>query len=175
MSVLEEKKQFIVMVVGLSGAGLKTGINILEDSGIHCIDNLPIGLIYPAITVLTKDRSLYDSGIGFGVHVREKESIDSYTKFIAELNKDYHLDMIFLTASDEVLESRYSANRRKHPFLKPGQKILEAIKQERLLLKPIAAIADLVLDTSQLSPQQLGQLLEERYHKGRLQRRLYVS
>jgi UPF0042 nucleotide-binding protein len=64
--------------------------------------------------------------------------------------------LIFLEASDEILVRRFSETRRPHP-LKPGGSLAEGIKEERRLLAPIKRLADVVLDTSDMTVHELRQ------------------
>ncbi len=83
--------------------------------------------------------------------------------------------MVFLVANEETLANRYGATRRPHPFLTEGESLTEAIKKERELISPVEWEADVVIDTSGLSPHQLARHIEARYLGEVPPRSLYVT
>lgn len=169
-----DRKPLIIFVTGISGAGLKTGVNALEDSGVYCIDNLPLEMINPTLQLIEKETITLDGGVAFGLHIRASKDIDAFLELHSQLKTKYLLDVLFLTAEDSVLELRYSANRRRHYFLKEGRRLQEAFAFEKSLKASLEAKADIVIDTSQLSPHQLTRMIEHRYKDHVVQRNLYV-
>ncbi|MFK7823898.1 MAG: RNase adapter RapZ [Oligoflexales bacterium] len=169
-----KQKPLIIFVTGISGAGLKTGINALEDSGVYCIDNLPLEMIKPTLQLIEKETIISQGGVAFGIHVRAARDIDAFLELHSQLMTNYRLDILFLTAEDSVLELRYSANRRRHYFLKEGRRLQEAFAFEKDLKSSLEKKADIVVDTSQLSPHQLTRMIEHRYKDDVVQRNLYV-
>ena len=170
----DTSKWLIVFVTGVSGSGLKTGISALEDIGIYCIDNLPVEMIRPTISLLEQEKTFEGDKVAFGIHVRTIEELNAFLDLLSVLNPLFRTDTIFLTAEDEVLELRYSANRRKHYLLTEGRRLQEAFSMEKKLKKPLSEAADIVVDTSHLAPQQLVRMIETRYHSDFIQRKLYV-
>ena len=174
MSRTLHEKPLIIFVTGISGAGLKTGINALEDSGVYCIDNLPLEMIKPTLDLIEKETIVLEGGVAFGIHVRTPQDIDDFLRLHAQLSAKYRCDILFLTAEDSVLELRYSANRRRHYFLQEGRRLQEAFIYEKTLKASLEGQADIVIDTSQLSPHQLTRMIEHRYKDDVVQRNLYV-
>ncbi|NRA43695.1 MAG: RNase adapter RapZ [Oligoflexales bacterium] len=174
MNATHQDKPLIIFVTGISGAGLKTGINALEDSGVYCIDNLPLEMIQPTLELIEKETIVLEGGVAFGIHVRTAEDIPAFLQLHSQLSAKYRLDILFLTAEDSVLELRYSANRRRHYFLQEGRRLQEAFNFEKSLKASLEEKADIVIDTSQLSPHQLTRMIEHRYKDDVVQRNLYV-
>ncbi|MFE0757594.1 RNase adapter RapZ [Inquilinus sp. NPDC058860] len=146
----------LVLVTGLSGAGHSTSLKTLEDLGHEAIDNLPIALLGPlvdhaegrpmAVTIDTRTR-------GFSVEALDAE--------IAALRArgDVDVRLLFVDADDEVLQRRYTETRRRHP-LAIDRPVADGIRRERLELYPLRLLADVVVDTSLTSPQDLRRLIE---------------
>lgn len=146
----------LVLVTGLSGAGHSTTLKTLEDLGHEAIDNLPIALLGPlvdhaegrpmAVTIDTRTR-------GFSVEALEAE--------VAALRArgDVDVRLLFVDADDEVLQRRFTETRRRHP-LAIDRPVADGIRRERLELYPLRLLADVVVDTSLTSPQDLRRLIE---------------
>jgi UPF0042 nucleotide-binding protein len=145
--------EFLV-ISGLSGAGRSHAANILEDQGWFVIDNLPPSLM-PKVTELAigpgaaVQRLALVVGAGGPYH---EEALPA----IGELrSRDARLRILFLEASTEVLVRRYESTRRRHPLAGSDRSLAEAIEAERVLLEPLKAEADVVVDTSELNVHQL--------------------
>ncbi len=150
-------RQFVV-VAGLSGAGRSTATNALEDLGWFKIDNLPARLVGPVVDLLepspATERVVLGVGTG-GYSGAVAEAVEHLRETGAEVT------LIFLDASIDSLVNRFESTRRRHP-LDDGTSLLStAIKQERDLLAPAKAIADVIIDTSDLNVHQLRQRLDE--------------
>ncbi|MFV2054013.1 RNase adapter RapZ [Aliiroseovarius sp. YM-037] len=144
--------QRLVLVTGPSGAGRSTAINALEDIGYEAIDNLPITLL-PRLL----DGPPIDHPMALGVDVRNRDF--STTALIDTIDNlgDRHgimAEVFFLDCSEEVLIRRYSETRRRHP-LSPAESPMVGIRREIDLLVPIRARADILVDTSDLTPHEL--------------------
>lgn len=158
----EPAPQRLVLVTGPSGAGRSTAINALEDMGFEAIDNLPLSLI----------PRLLDGGAGpvpmaLGLDVRNREfSVANLIALIDRLTRrpDYAPEVLFLDCSTARLISRYSETRRRHPLAGAGSPA-EAIAAERDLLAPIKARADLLIDTTELTPHDLRAELAQFFEK----------
>jgi UPF0042 nucleotide-binding protein len=144
--------QRVVLVTGPSGAGRSTAINVLEDLGFEAIDNLPLSLI-PRLL----DGPGRPTPLALGLDVRNRdfsaanviEMIDRLTR-----NPDYAPEVLFLDCALDVLVRRYNETRRRHP-LAPDGSPLSGITNELDLLGPIRSRADVLVDTSELSPHDL--------------------
>lgn len=141
----------LVMISGPSGAGRTTALNVLEDLGFETIDNLPLSLI-PRLLTTPLERPL-----ALGVDVRNR---DFSTEAMLELLDALPLgntkqgQLVFLDASMEVLLRRYSETRRRHP-LAPEASPKDGIAREFGMLEPLRGRADVLIDTSDLSPHDL--------------------
>ncbi len=144
--------QRLVLVTGPSGAGRLTAIRALEDLGYEVIDNLPLSLAPRLFAGPLPPRPL-----ALGIDVRNRDfSIAKFRDFLDTLaaRPDLEVQLLYLDADEGTLIRRYSETRRRHP-LSPEEAPREGIAQERDLLTPIRARADVLIDTSPLSPHDL--------------------
>lgn len=152
----------LVIITGLSGSGMSSAMNVFEDLGYFCVDNLPVQLIPSFVHLLERK----ESGIrhaALGVNIREGEFLRNFPQVYAQLRArdDLETTVIFLEASDAALQRRYSETRRPHPL---GDKtVIEAIAEERTHLAPIRALADIIIDTSDHTVHTLRALLKKRF------------
>ena len=161
----------LVLVTGPSGAGRKTAVSALEDIGFEVIDNLPLSMFERLLKGPDPERPL-----ALGIDVRNRdfttqafiEAIDG----IAQLT-DLPMQLLYLDARADVLLRRYSETRRRHP-LAPDESAALGVERELDLLTPIRARADILIDTSELSPNDLRTELE-RWFSVRGDRALAVS
>lgn len=148
----EPEAQRLVLVTGPSGAGRSTAIHALEDMGFEAIDNLPLSLI-PRLL----DGPARPVPLALGLDVRNRDfSASSLIELIDALtrNPGFAPEVLYLDCATETLVRRYSETRRRHP-LGQGSTPADAITAERDLLAPIRARADLLIDTTELSPHDL--------------------
>lgn len=151
-----QKRVDLVVISGRSGSGKTVALHALEDLGFYCVDNLPVELLYnmidlakrsyPKIAISIDVRNLPDSG-------HEELLNDIYLK----VNNDPVIDstIIFIDADDQVLIKRYSETRRLHPLSQKNLTLNEAIQKETEILKIISSVADLRIDTTNLSIHDL--------------------
>ncbi len=151
----------IVLVTGASGAGRSTAINALEDLGFEAIDNMPLSLMERLLNGPPPSQPL-----ALGIDVRNRDfSTDAVVEMLDRLSADPDMrtEVLYLDCRPEVLVRRYSETRRKHP-LAPSETADIGIAREMELLVPIRSRADLLLDTSELTPHDLraevGRLFE---------------
>ncbi len=145
----------VVIITGLSGAGKSQAVNALEDIGYFCIDNMPPSLI-PRFAEMSKQLNKYNN-VAIVTDVRTGEYFEGFFDAIEELGRiEVRCKILFLEASDECIERRYRATRRKHP-LATGENVSleEAIHDERQLLKPVQDMANYRIDTTYLSIGEL--------------------
>lgn len=142
----------LIIVIGQSGAGRTTVIHILDDQGFDTLDNVPVHLIPRVAT-----RELVDKPLALGLDIRSKSfSVQNLMKEISnwEALSRSRVVILFLQCSLDILIKRFSLTRRPHPV--PGEDSLElSIKRELNLIAPLRDKADLVLDTSNTSPNEL--------------------
>ena len=154
----------LLIVSGLSGSGKTVALHTLEDEDFYCIDNLHMGLL-PAFVeqLVSPGLKLYDKA---AVGIDARSGVDDLARFpeIVDAIKSSGLDVevIFLQAAIEVLISRFSETRRRHPLTRKGMPLVEAIHLERSLLEAIASRADLKIDTTRMNVHQLRALVSER-------------
>lgn len=166
----------IILISGLSGAGLKSVINIFEDHGVDCVDNLPTKMLVSAAELIDKRTPDTEKPIGFALRPRSMNDIHEILTSISQLEDIFRVDHLFVTAQTEVIVHRYKTNRRKHPLQVDESLSLEdAIQRETSLLEPVAAIASVTLDTSTWALQQLAQTIENRYSRSFRLRKLNLE
>ena len=135
----------IVIITGLSGSGKSIAIDALEDVGYFCVDNMPVVLL-PKFLDLRSGSMSEVQKLALGMDLREKEFLEKYEAVFGQLREEgYHLKILFLEASEEVLLNRYSQTRRQHPVSKEGR-LLQSIRTEKEQLQGLKAIADKVID-----------------------------
>ena len=154
----------LVIVSGLSGSGKSSAINILEDLGYYCVDNLPPQLISTFLNLCKKSSTKIEK-VALGIDIREGEFLNNIHDEVKILKKSGNkIEYLFLDASDQTLIKRYKESRRIHP-LAPKGNLLEGIKKERLALKKIRENSAHIIDTSKLSVHQLKQIIKDIFGK----------
>lgn len=153
----------LVVITGMSGAGRSEAIHTFEDLGYFCIDNLPPSFIPQLVTLAELPESNVDR-LAVVCDVRAHEFFDELLGEIKRL-EDRGIDsrVLFLEADDGVLLRRFKETRRRHPMCEEGESILDGIRAEREELGEIRARADVVIDTSELRPQELRQAIRDRF------------
>jgi UPF0042 nucleotide-binding protein len=147
----------LVIVSGLSGAGKSQAFKALEDLGYFCVDNLPVSLL-PTLAELTMRSGTGISRAAVVIDVREGTLLARFPSVYRALGRMPGLNplLIFLDASDETLVRRFSETRRPHP-LAPSRSALEGIREERTRLAPIRELADVRLETTDMTVHELRQ------------------
>ena len=151
----------LVVVSGLSGSGKTVALRTLEDLDFYCVDNLPTALMPAFVESVTASQPGRYPRLAVGVDARNRpEDLTRLPEILAGLARrgiDYHV--IFLDTRDDVLFKRFSDTRRRHPLTSDGVSLADAIALERRLLRPLAAIADRVIDSSELNVHQLRRVV----------------
>ena len=151
----------ILIITGLSGSGKTHVARALEDVGWFCVDNLPSAMIPTFADLVASQAELQRSALV--IDIREPEFLKEFPRVVRQLRaRGVALSLLFLEAAERTLARRYSETRRPHP-LAVNQPVLEGIREERELLKPIRKVADLVLDTSEYTVHQLRDYVREHY------------
>lgn len=150
----------LVIITGLSGSGKGTVLKAFEDSGFYAVDNLPIELV-PKFADLTHD-SKSNKRAALIIDVREGESLKQFPAMFRKLRRTINARLIFLDASDDVLQRRYSETRRPHP-LGTEEPVMRSISEEREMLSPIQELADITIDTSRLNVHELRSLIFQQF------------
>ena len=151
----------IVLLTGISGSGKSVALNVLEDTGYYCVDNLPPALLASLVDTLMQEGM---EALAVAVDARSSASLASLPDDVRRLREQGHdVKVMFLTANTHSLVARFSETRRSHPLsheLRPGQNpasrrtLIECILEERERLAPIEKLGH-VVDTSELSANKL--------------------
>lgn len=154
-------KTRLIVVSGLSGSGKSVALRTLEDLDYYCVDNLPSALMPAFVRAVSEDAGGLHPRLAVGVDVRNRADdlyrLPGVLASLAEVGIEYEL--VFLDTRDETLIKRYSETRRRHPLSGDGLGLADAIALERKLMRQVAAIADRVIDTSDLNVHQLRRLV----------------
>jgi UPF0042 nucleotide-binding protein len=153
----------LTIISGRSGSGKSTVLHVLEDKGYYCIDNLPASLL-PALAKRISTDASDLTQVAVSVDARNVSTdLEQVPQIVAELKeKTIPTEILFLDANSQTLLKRFSESRRKHPLSSESVGLREAIDKESELLEPISVLANLTIDTSNMSLQALRQTVKER-------------
>jgi RNase adapter protein RapZ len=161
------------IITGLSGAGRSQAAKSLEDLGYFVVDNLPPALIGKMAELAAAaggpERVVIVADVRGGVFFGE---LSTGLEDLRRLGIPYRI--LFLEANDESLVNRYEATRHKHP-LAPADRVVEGIRKERQMMQTLKGEADLILDTSDLSPHELRDRIRDVFSHTEVERTLQVS
>jgi UPF0042 nucleotide-binding protein len=152
----------LVILTGLSGSGKSTVLKTFEDLGFYCVDNLPVGLIrtFADLPVGAEEEI---SRAAILVDAREGEQLAKLPQTIRALRREgTQAELVFIEASDEALQRRFSETRRPHP-LGHDLTVREGLKRERKLMAPIRKMADVVIDTTRFNVHELREFVRRRF------------
>lgn len=149
--------QFVI-ITGMSGAGKTVAMQSFEDLGYFCVDNMPPTLLPRFKELIRMERDI--NKIALVIDLRSQVFYDEIIGMFDDLRRDDDVDIIFLDSSDTKLVSRYKETRRAHPLARNGR-VIDGIHKERDLLANVKKAADLVVDTTNMSPRRLR---EEVFH-----------
>lgn len=162
----------VTLITGLSGAGKSEAAAVFEDMGFFCIDNLPPQML-PGVAQLFGLEGSRVTQLAVVFDARASNYFEDLTEALHFLrDSGIPVCILYLEASDEALVSRYQLTRRPHPL---SQDLREGIARERQLLAPLRSQADLVVDTTNLTPRELRRCLEETLLADRLKGQLLIS
>ncbi|WP_109124033.1 RNase adapter RapZ [Dyella sp. C11] len=155
----------LIVLTGMSGGGKTVALRALEDLDFYCVDNLPTALLPQLVAAVSRNVEGKRRNIAVGVDVRNPgEDLQRMPAMLSELaSVGVHAHLIFLDCRDDVLIKRYSETRRRHPLSWKGLALADAIAEERRVLRPLSAIADKVIDSSELNVHQLRRLIATGY------------
>lgn len=163
-----------VIVTGMSGAGKRSVLKILEDVGYFCVDNLPISLV-PKLAELLVVPTAEINKIALGMDIRSSHSREGLTHTLDELDRmGLTYELLYLDASDEVLVKRYKETRRAHPVA-GNSRIDQGIVRERETLAPLRKRADYIIDTSRLLIRELKSEINRIFVENKEYKNLYVT
>ena len=158
----------IVIITGLSGSGMSSATNAFEDLGYFCVDNLPITMLPTFARLVTANAD--EKGIeraALVIDIREGTFLADFGKQLDALRAaGLIVYVLFLEASDDVLQHRFSETRRPHPA-DTGQTLVQSIAAERSAMSPLRSLADQIIDTSDHTVHTLRSNLLERFSPDR--------
>ncbi len=148
----------ILIVTGQSGSGKSSALQVLEDLGYYCIDNLPLALLPEIVAKLDLENNL--DLLALGVDVRStRADLQEFDHVFKQLQRHGSVDVIYLTSQDQQLISRFSASRRPHPLANRFNSLNECIQEEKQLLMPIQFRSTIHIDTTDKSVHDLKDTL----------------
>lgn len=161
----EHNLPVFVVITGLSGSGMSSATDSLEDLGYFCVDNLPLTMLstFGRLLVPADRRNPPIEKAALVINIRERQFLSEFSGELKKLAKKNLVPfVVFFEASDDVLQRRFSETRRPHPA-DAGKGLLDAIRAERRALKDIRKLADLIIDTSEHTVHTLRHLLVQKF------------
>ncbi|MFF7707022.1 RNase adapter RapZ [Pseudomonas sp. NPDC007930] len=154
----------LIIVSGRSGSGKSTALDVLEDNGFYCIDNLPAGLLPQLAERALIHTELAQPLVAVSIDARNLPShLSRFPELLDEVRGRHIVcDVLYLDADEDTLLKRFSETRRRHPLSNAERSLAEAIRVERDLLGPIADLADLKINTTHLNLYQLRDAIKLR-------------
>lgn len=163
-----------VIVTGMSGAGKRSALKMLEDVGYFCMDNLPI-LLVPKLAELLVVPNAEVNKAALGMDIRSSYGSEDLMQALDKLDEmGLAYEMLYMDASDEVLIKRYKESRRNHPLAGEGR-VDQGIVKERRVLAPLKRRADYILDTSRLLIRELKREMNHIFVENKEYKNLYVT
>ena len=145
----------LVIVSGLSGSGKSVALKTFEDLGYYCVDNLPAELL-PEFVRSAGHPGRTEQKLAVGIDMRNRGDLARVPEWLSAVGAmGLEPKLVFFDAADATLLKRYAETRRRHPLTHLGLALADAIALERQALKPLRALADVVVDTSTLNVHQL--------------------
>ncbi len=162
-----------LIITGLSGAGRSEAAHCLEDLGYFVVDNLPPELLEKMAELASRPGG--PARVAIVVDARGGVFFGELSKALEELDTQrIEYRILYLDASDEDLVNRYETTRRRHP-LAPADRVVEGIRKERLMMESLRGEADLIVDTSGLTPHELRDRIREAFAEAPPEAGLKVS
>lgn len=154
----------IVVITGLSGAGKSYAVKFFEDMGYYCVDNMPPKLMLPFIKMPGRSEDS-DENIAFVIDIRGGAQFNTLIPALSELKSNgFSYKILFLKANLDVLVARYKESRRIHPLAEQGD-LINGIEKENMILSAVREIADVIIDTSNITVNEFREKLEKYFSK----------
>ena len=171
---VESRLQDFVVITGFSGAGKSTAMNVFEDAGYFCVDNLPPEMIRSLVELFMHkgskvERAAVVSDVRGGIYF---EALRAVVDDLQALGVAHQL--LFLEAAEQTLVTRYKETRRRHP-LAPDGSVAAGVSAERSLLAPLRGRADTVIDTTGMSAAMLRGKIADQFLPHKAAGRLAVT
>lgn len=147
-------KKELVIITGLSGAGKSTAIGFMEDIGYYCIDNMPPELLTTFVELLSRQKN---GKTAIVIDIRSTEDFSGVIDILDHLEDyGYEVKVVYLDIKTHIALKRYKLTRRKHPYAdRFNGDIEQALAYEREIMTPLRSRADFVIDSSDLTGNQL--------------------
>lgn len=153
----------VVIITGLSGSGMSSATNAFEDLGYFCVDNLPVTLLPTFARLVIGDGQTTIERAALVINIRERQFLTEFSSQLENLKEQgLRVFVLFLEATNDVLQRRFSETRRPHPA-DDGIGLREAIKREQEAMQDVRDHSDLIIDTSEHTVHTLRRLLIERF------------
>ena len=150
----------LIILSGRSGSGKSTALHVLEDLGYYCIDNLPASLLEPLIKRISMSQDL--TKVSVSIDARNiAEDLANFPRTVSNIH-EVDLQIVFLDCASPTLVKRFSETRRKHPLSNSNRDLRQALEFETELLDPISSMANLTIDTTNLTIHELRDLIGTR-------------
>lgn len=152
----------LVIISGRSGSGKSTALHVLEDLGYYCIDNMPGGLLPALIKEMGHGETDGRNEVAVSIDARNlPTNLKRFPTIVKSIDRaGIDCNIAYLDADDQTILTRFSATRRRHPLSDESTSLEEAISTESELLDPIATLADLKIDTTNLNMHQLRDIVK---------------
>lgn len=148
----------VILVSGLSGSGKSIALNVLEDAGYYCVDNLPVEFLPSLVELLNEEGR---TQVAISIDARTGHTLNQLPQQVNALrHQGIDVRVLFLEANTETLVKRYSETRRRHPLSDTGCTLPECIEAEREALAEIAELGHHI-DTSELAPNTLRSWIKD--------------
>ena len=163
-----------VIVTGMSGAGKRTVMKMLEDSGYFCVDNLPVPMVRKFYE-LTRNSMGDIENVALGIDIRNGEALEEMESILSFFNATKNkVEILYMEASDNVLIKRFKETRRLHPLFQQGR-VEEGLKEERKRLKFLKSKADYIIETDNLLVRDLRAEIEKIFVDNKAYSNLFVN
>jgi UPF0042 nucleotide-binding protein len=158
----ETRLEDLVVITGYSGAGKSTAMNVFEDAGYFCVDNLPPEMIRGLVELFVHEGSKVERAAVVS-DVRGGDYFEAFRAVLEDLEAlGLRHRVLFLEAAEDSLLTRFKETRRRHP-LAPASSVERGIASERELLEPIRGLADVVIDSTGLKPHMLRRRIADEF------------
>ena len=157
------KNSLLVVITGISGSGKSTAMRAFEDEGFFCIDNIPIDILVKFVDMYDV-ASITPTRLCIGLDMRSgfQDFIDKSPGVFDLFRKTiHHFRLVFLETGTEKLLNRFKETRRRHPLSDAWPNILDAINVEKEMMSPLKALADYVIDTTEMNIHELSARMKQ--------------